>query len=117
MTDIATCGIYVHYAVGDRHPAFVQSQPGAGASPGQKCGVDTHGECVKREPITGSGGRAPSGVQGQSRSKIEWKQTDGRYRLFYLPANAVSKDEQRNVNLNRISPLIFFSTDDRNACE
>jgi len=26
----------------------------------------THGERVEREPIWGSGGRAPSGVQGQS---------------------------------------------------
>ena len=32
----------------------------------QKCGVDTHGERAEREPITGSGGRAPSGLQGHS---------------------------------------------------
>jgi len=32
----------------------------------KKRGVDTHGEHVEREPITGSEGRAPSGVQGQS---------------------------------------------------
>jgi len=37
-----------------------------GASIGQKCGVDAHGECTEREPITGSGGRAPSRVQEQS---------------------------------------------------
>jgi len=38
----------------------------SGASPGQKCVVDTHGRRMDHDPITGSGGRAASGVQGQS---------------------------------------------------
>jgi len=37
-----------------------------GRRPGKKCGVDIHGERAERKPITGSGGGAPSGVQGQS---------------------------------------------------
>ena len=32
---------------------FRSTTLGPGASPGRKCGVDTHGERVKREPITG----------------------------------------------------------------
>jgi len=32
----------------------------AGASPGQKCGVDTHGERAEREPITGVWVGAPA---------------------------------------------------------
>ena len=40
----------------------------------KKCGVDTHGEHAERELIRESGGRAPSGVQGQS----PWSEVRGK---------------------------------------
>ena len=51
-----------------RYPSIAERcKPAAsGVSPGQKYGVDTHGEHVEHEPITGVWGRSPSGVPEQS---------------------------------------------------
>jgi len=38
-----------------------RNSPGPGASPGKKCGVDTHGERVKHKPITESGAEPQQG--------------------------------------------------------
>jgi len=38
----------------------------------KKCGVDMHGECAEHEPMMRSGGRAPTGVQGQSHWSRGW---------------------------------------------
>jgi len=40
--------------------------PSQGRRQIKKCGMDTHGERAEREPMLGSGGRAPSGVQGRA---------------------------------------------------
>jgi len=47
--------------------SYIKHRVQSGAAEGEeKWGVEVHGERAERETVTGSGGRAPSGVQGQS---------------------------------------------------
>ena len=52
-------GVLVESFVARTKLLFVE--PGSGALPGQKCGVDTHSECVECEPTTGLGAEPPAG--------------------------------------------------------